>query len=232
MENTHTPTLIEMHLSRNPEFVKEGWSKRVKKVGGKYTACRGHSSDTRFVTVPLTDEGKKLANELLGKFPRRVSTKKGTCCVFRGNSTAFAPAWVCVQYASQSEDRVAGLLAAYNVAYEKAEERNLIRKPETAAPVATITLREVFRTNANLEDEGSSKCWTNALTSDRPYLVQNETGNWKILYWKVFFKMGRWMSSGWFESPECDGQCAFFGDSHVYELPGVQYDPPKQIVSL
>jgi hypothetical protein len=70
------PTKIELHLNSAPLTRSE--RSAIKEVGGEYTACRGHSN-TRFVTIPLVGEGRRLADRLVANH----ATHKRTVAVFR-----------------------------------------------------------------------------------------------------------------------------------------------------
>lgn len=80
---------LELHLSANTDLpAKHG--NQIRKLGGSYSACRGHQT-TRFVNLPYThDEADKdrnravanLANELISVYRCGPST----CVIFRGET--------------------------------------------------------------------------------------------------------------------------------------------------
>jgi hypothetical protein len=59
---------LELHLSSDATFTSGTWARKVKNLDGKYSECRGYD-DTRFVVLPNTAPGRKLAAELMAKFP-------------------------------------------------------------------------------------------------------------------------------------------------------------------
>jgi len=62
------PLQVELHLDGSPDFTRKGWARKVKAIGGRYSECRGIDT-RRFVTLPASDEGLKLAAELSKAFP-------------------------------------------------------------------------------------------------------------------------------------------------------------------
>jgi hypothetical protein len=111
------PESIELHLSSSPLFSK--YAKKVKALGGRYTECRGHSH-TRYVHLPLTSEGRSLANRLIAEFSARPATTVIARGVdsFRGRHV-HAP--VVVQRVSRSAaDPCGDFLAAYESAFLRA----------------------------------------------------------------------------------------------------------------
>lgn len=111
------PAAFELHIGSNPKFTAR-FGRKVKKLGGKYSACRGHSS-TRFVTIPNTPDGCALADQILavqeGTKPRTVITRSG------GPSL---PAWINVhkvRTTAEALNRRAKMLT-------KAAARNIVRQ--------------------------------------------------------------------------------------------------------
>jgi len=118
------PKHVELHLYGNPTFTR--FTKQVKALGGHYSACRGHQQ-TRYVVLPWTEAGLKLANRLFVKFG---SGKKITCIV-RGvdkYNEQNVPAWVTVQYIPKdSENPMDTLLGLYRKAFQQAVDRNILK---------------------------------------------------------------------------------------------------------
>lgn len=84
-----TPIDIDLHLNSSPEFSR--YAKKVRALGGRYSECRGYSPK-RYVTLPWTDDGRKLANLLISKFGQPFTTVvAGVPESFRG---AYVPAGV------------------------------------------------------------------------------------------------------------------------------------------
>lgn len=117
MNFIQAPKSIELHLSSSPLFTK--YAKKVKALGGKYSECRGHSN-TRYVHLPLTGEGRALANRLVAEF----SARPVTVVIARGVDTfrgRHVPAPVVVQRVSRSSaDPCSDFLAAYEAAFLRA----------------------------------------------------------------------------------------------------------------
>jgi hypothetical protein len=111
------PKSVELHLSPSPEFSR--YSKKVKALGGRYNQCRGNAH-RRFVTLPWTDEGRTLANELVFEF--RTSPK--TTLIVRGGDSfrgKHVHAWVIVHKIDAGDaDACGSLLAKYEFAFLKA----------------------------------------------------------------------------------------------------------------
>jgi hypothetical protein len=61
---------FELHIWGGPDFTRLAWARKVKDLGGSYSECRGYN-DTRFVFLPNTAPGRKLAAEIGTQFPRR-----------------------------------------------------------------------------------------------------------------------------------------------------------------
>lgn len=133
------PTSFELHLNPSPDFTREGWGRKVKAVEGKFAACRGHT-DIRFVTVPNTDAGQKLADELVQHFPKH----KRTTVICRGTGVSGdASSWITVQRVASFESSAPTevVLDKYNAAFLDAVEdrgidiapscQELIKHPDT-----------------------------------------------------------------------------------------------------
>jgi hypothetical protein len=69
LPETITPRNVEIHIDRGVETFSKKYAKKVKKAGGYYRACRSPFDSKRIVVLPMTDEGKALANELLEAYP-------------------------------------------------------------------------------------------------------------------------------------------------------------------
>lgn len=121
METTEPrPTHVEMHLSSDPDFTRKGWSRRVVKAGGRYSACRG-DSEVRFVQFPIAGNEQLLA-ELVGRFPTgAMRTKRaGRPCttIIGSNEGERLPAWVAVQYVENDHaDPVGRFVELWRAAY-------------------------------------------------------------------------------------------------------------------
>jgi len=133
------PKSIELHLGTSPEFSR--YSKKVKALGGTYTECRGYASH-RFVHLPLTEEGRALANKLIAEFGR---TAHKTTTVVRGLPSQFrgkhihAP--VVVHYIDKNEaDPCGAVLAQYEAAFLRAFPE--ATEPEPVVAPAPKPLRE------------------------------------------------------------------------------------------
>lgn len=61
---------LELHIWGGPDFTRLAWARKVKDLGGRYSECRGYE-DMRFVFLPNTAPGRKLAAELGAQFPYR-----------------------------------------------------------------------------------------------------------------------------------------------------------------
>jgi hypothetical protein len=88
-----SPTIgsFELHLTPDVEFTAKGWGRKVRKLGGDFQPARGRD-DTRFVTVPNTDAGRKLIGELLAQFGFKETTVIVRCAwetqFFMGDANA------------------------------------------------------------------------------------------------------------------------------------------------
>lgn len=92
----------------------------------------------------------------------------------------------------------------------------------------TSTLKEMLRSNTG---------WTDVLDpGGKPYLVLDQnSGKFYILYWKAWFSpFGPWLSSSWYEEPPESPRermqlkaNSWPKESRVWELPTVEYAPPK-----
>ncbi len=148
-----TPKSVELHLSSDPHFAKK-YGKAVKALGGRYSECRGHSN-ARYVTLPLTCEGRSLANKLVAEFGRgrRTTVIARDVESFRGKHV-HAP--VVVHYIDQAEaDPCGKLLSSYEAAFLKAfPEAAFPEPPVVKAPkplVADLCLNTPVKFHAVLE---------------------------------------------------------------------------------
>lgn len=64
---TNKSNRIELHIAPDPEFTRTHGA-RLKRIGGTYSAARGDAT-RRFVHVPLTAEGIRLAEEIAAAYP-------------------------------------------------------------------------------------------------------------------------------------------------------------------
>ena len=129
-----TPKSVELHLSGDPAFTKK-YGKAVKALGGRYSECRGHSN-TRFVDIPWTDEGRSLADKLIADFGKG---EKRTVVVFRGLDRTFrgkhVHAPVVVHGVSQHDVApVEVAFKAYEAAFLKAFPEAAFPEPEAVKP--------------------------------------------------------------------------------------------------
>jgi len=117
------PKHVELHLHANPSFIK--FTKAVKALSGSYSACRGNNR-IRFVVLPWTDEGRKLANRLFVKF----GYGEKITCIMRGvdrYNEQNVPSWVVVQYIpKKTTDPMARLLELYERAFQQAVDRKIL----------------------------------------------------------------------------------------------------------
>lgn len=136
------PKSIELHLTGSPEFSR--YSKKVKAIGGSYSACRGHSH-TRFVHLPLDEAGRSLANKLIAEFGRgrnpHARGDSGTVVVVRGIPRDFrgkhVHAPVVVHYIDKAESDPCGkLLELYEDAFLRAF-------PEATEPEPVVEAKPV-----------------------------------------------------------------------------------------
>lgn len=122
------PKHVELHLYGNPTFTK--FAKQVKALGGHYSACRGHQQ-TRYVVLPWTEEGRKLANRLFAKYGTPSSGKKGVTVIARGvdkYKEQNVPAWVTVHYIPKNTaDPMAAMLELYRKMFQQAVDRSIIK---------------------------------------------------------------------------------------------------------
>jgi hypothetical protein len=148
------PKSIELHLGTSPEFSR--YSKKVKALGGTYSECRGHAS-YRFVSLPLTEDGKALANKLIAEFGRHAhkttTVVRGIPRDFRGKHI-HAP--VVVHYIDKNEaDQCGAVLAKYEEAFLQAFPDAVNPEPVVAKPpkplAATLHLTSPARFHAVLE---------------------------------------------------------------------------------
>lgn len=76
---------FELHLSPALELTQSQRNK-IKSLGGGYTECRGYSQ-TRFVKIPNTAEGRELSAHLLNENSKPASyegaTPRPTVCILR-----------------------------------------------------------------------------------------------------------------------------------------------------
>lgn len=68
---TFPRTFITIRINPDSAFTREGWSRKVKAIGGDYEHARGDVGYRR-VELPACLEGLHLAAELLGEFPKRA----------------------------------------------------------------------------------------------------------------------------------------------------------------
>lgn len=139
------PKSIELHLASSPEFSR--YSKKVKAIGGSYSACRGNCYK-RYVSLPWTDEGRALANKLIAEFGRgKSNSNRGTPVVARGvdrfrGKHVNAP--IVVQYIDKSESDPCGKFwGLYEADFlrtfpEAAEPEPVVEPPKPIAPTRTI----------------------------------------------------------------------------------------------
>jgi hypothetical protein len=122
------PKHVELHLYGEPSFTK--FAKQVKALGGHYSACRGMQR-TRYVVLPWTEAGRKLANRLFAKYGTPTSGKKGVTVIARGvdkYNEQHVPAWVTVQYIEKKEnDPMGKLLELYRKAFQQAVDRKILK---------------------------------------------------------------------------------------------------------
>ena len=127
------PRSVELHLSPSPEFSRYGYSKKVKTLGGRYSQCRGDAY-RRYVTLPWTEEGRELANELVTKF----STGPKTTLIVRGDDSfrgRHVHAWVIVHKIDRGDaDPCGSLLARYEFAFLRAFPDAVDPEPVAEAP--------------------------------------------------------------------------------------------------
>lgn len=105
----------EIHCNASPDFTRK-YGRKVKAVGGTYSVCRGYS-EKRYVKIPNTPEGRKVADAVIREFGRyHGSGRKNSCVVIsRGvvepiyanpNITTknwLDMSWVPVQYVPRGE---------------------------------------------------------------------------------------------------------------------------------
>jgi hypothetical protein len=150
------PKSVELHLSPSPEFSR--YSKKVKALGGRYNQCRGNAH-RRFVTLPWTDEGRTLANELVFEF--RTGPK--TTLIVRGDDSfrgKHIHAWVIVHKIDAGDaDACGSLLSKYEDAFLKAFPGAADPEPQPE-PVKEPTLVDFlveFGLELTLESNGISR---------------------------------------------------------------------------
>lgn len=78
--------------------------------------------------------------------------------------------------------------------------------------------------------------WTDLLDphGDKPYLVLDQnSGEFYILYWKAHFRSNRWTGSDWYDTANANDQSkpsrkanSWPKQIRVFELPEIEYDPP------
>lgn len=109
METTRIKS-VSLHLSPDPDFVRRGYGKRVKSLGGRYSHCRGYCS-TRFVSLSIdTEQHRRLIDDLLREFPGRSTiprygkseAKLGTVVIFHNGGVKLPAGWT-VQHAAPGE---------------------------------------------------------------------------------------------------------------------------------
>ncbi len=76
------PTIkdFSFSLSSSLEFVKDGWNKRLKQVGGRGGRIRKRLN-SRYVYLPNTPEGLTLATELIERFSREPDSPVTMVCL-------------------------------------------------------------------------------------------------------------------------------------------------------
>jgi hypothetical protein len=97
---TATYDKLELHLAPVP--LSRAHAKRIKACGGRYSECRSAYSNRRYVTVPTSEAGLALIDELVRTY--RAGTKM--TMIARGGVQGFdsRPAWVVVQYVDPTLD--------------------------------------------------------------------------------------------------------------------------------
>lgn len=102
------PDAVEVHLRPDTRFTRYG--RRVKAMGGRYSACRG-LCNARYVTIPLGAEGSR---ELIATLVRRFGVRPTTVIIARGGTTFALPAPIVVHRVDPlAADPVEVMLAGY-----------------------------------------------------------------------------------------------------------------------
>ena len=94
---TATYDRLELHLAPLP--LSRTHAKRIKACGGRYSQCRSPYANRRYVTVPTTEPGLALIDELVRTY--RNGTQ--TTMIARGGDDR-RPTWVNVQYVNPALD--------------------------------------------------------------------------------------------------------------------------------
>lgn len=139
------PTVFEIHVTKWVENFTRKFGRKIKRTGGSYSECRGHTS-TRFVKIPNTPEGREVADAVIAA-DRAAYTDKRTTVVLRGIA-ATLPAWVTVHEVTSTADA----LAKFQQALDNAADRGIIERFEgktedekKAEAIAKIEDGDLFR---------------------------------------------------------------------------------------
>lgn len=122
---TATYDKLELHIAPVP--LSRAHAKRIKACGGKYSECLSPYASKRFVTVPTTEVGLALVDELIRTY--RLGTKMTV--IARGGVQGYdnRPAWVVVQYVDPTLDEppFEQFARKFVKAYVEATARGIIR---------------------------------------------------------------------------------------------------------
>lgn len=174
----HTATSVRIDLQADPTFPAV-WGRRVKEVGGNYNACRG-SSVVRFVSLPVTQEGLALAEEIMadervyphatdrGQLRHRIFTVVFTSSLRNCGGVIYAPTMLaaCAQLARTLEMRVA----------KGAEEDRTPRPPTEAEHAESLRWAEERVTNAKKALADAEEALAKLKGADRLKLVHSRAG--------------------------------------------------------
>jgi len=152
-ERYEAPTHVELHLASNSTLPKR-YGKKIKAAGGRYDACRGHSS-TRYVTLPI-EGNEALINTLCHDY----GFQKQTTIIMRGGTTGRFQSWVVVHHAAKGDDMLRVAQASYDRALQGAVKRGVLhgvtqeqidaRQEEIKAESRVMDLERVKRTRDSL----------------------------------------------------------------------------------
>lgn len=119
---------LELHLAPLP--LSRTHAKKIKAVGGKYSAARGYAS-ARYVTVPARE--RSLIDDLVRTYFGAAKGKRMTI-VATGGDEHKMPSWVSVQYIDDpvmcGKDAVEQFEHRYGRAFAHAVKRRIIKPSE------------------------------------------------------------------------------------------------------
>jgi len=137
---SNTTANWEIHIGSCSDFTRKGYGRKVKAVGGRFSTCRGYC-DKRYVHIPDTPEGRKVADAVIKAFPAGAKTtiiSRGVIkAVYEGREDYCRwgnMAWVPVQYVDPRSEGTTEARAKCEKAAQQAIRRGYVSGYEFTTP--------------------------------------------------------------------------------------------------